>query len=693
MLENYLITQGREWERYAWIKGRPLTGGRGDELMELVRPFVFRRHLDFSAFASMRELHQQVRREVERRDIADDIKLGPGGIREIEFIVQVFQLIRGGRDAALRGQPTLQVLPLLAEKRLLPEAAVAQLQAAYVYLRTLEHRLQYLDDRQTHRLPAGEEERELVATSMGAADYRAFRAELERHRANVTLQFEQIFAATPGGQHRLAALWQDAGEERAAEHGRERLAELGFRRPADLQRRLAAIRRSGRYREMPAASQARLDRLVPLAVDVAGRQSHPDDTLERLLQLLESVSRREAYLALLEEYPQALQRVAELMGASPWVAQYLTLHPILLDELLDARTLYGAPDWPALRRALRSELDAVAGDVEKQMDLLRHFKQVQTVRLVAQDLAGSLPLETLSDHLSDLAFELLRHVLRLAWSTLRQRHREEPAFGIVAYGKLGGKELGYASDLDLVFLYDDPALDAAMIYARLAQRVNHWLTSMTAAGVLYETDLRLRPDGVSGLLVSPLDSFRDYQLAQAWVWEHQALSRARFVAGEPAIGRAFEALRVDVLRQRRDPAELRREVVAMRRKMLDAHPNSSGLFDLKHDPGGIIDVEFIVQYIVLGYAHRYAELTGNIGNLALLKLAATLQLVPEREALDVHAAYRRFRQEQHSLRLQGGRYARVPPDSVSEHAQAVRRLWHTVFGDVETASDPAAAGA
>ncbi|HSQ05593.1 MAG TPA: bifunctional [glutamate--ammonia ligase]-adenylyl-L-tyrosine phosphorylase/[glutamate--ammonia-ligase] adenylyltransferase [Burkholderiales bacterium] len=685
MLENYLVTQGREWERYAWIKGRPLTGDRGAELTELVRPFVFRRHLDFSAFASMRELHQQVRREVERRDIADNIKLGPGGIREIEFIVQVFQLIRGGPDAALRAQPTLQVLPLLAEKRLLPEGAVAELQAAYVFLRNLEHRLQYLDDQQTHRLPDRENERELIATSMGFDTYPAFVRELDRHRTNVTRQFEQIFAATPNGQHALAGVWLDAGEDATAEHSQRRLAELGFRRPADLQQRLMAIRRSARFREMPAPSQARLDRLVPLAIEAAAAYPNPDETLERLLQLLDSVSRRESYLALLEEYPQALQRVAELMSASPWVAQYLTQHPILLDELLDTRTLYGAPDWPVLTPRLRAELDAASGDTEKQMDLLRHFKQVQTVRLVAQDVAGSLPVETLSDHLSDLAFELLRQVLRLAWLSLRQRHRDEPSFAIVAYGKLGGKELGYASDLDLVFLYDDAAADAALIYARLAQRVNHWLTSMTAAGILYETDLRLRPDGVSGLLVSPLESFRDYQLTHAWVWEHQALSRARFVAGDAVIGRRFEELRIDVLRQARELGKLKSEIVAMRRKMFDGHPNPSALFDLKHDPGGIIDVEFIVQYIVLGHAHEHAELTGNIGNLALLKLAASLALVPEREALRAHAAYRRFRQLQHSLRLQGERYARVPPQDVRDHVQAVRALWHLVFGDAEIA--------
>ena len=319
--------------------------------------------------------------------------------------------------------------------------------------------------------------------------------------------------------------------------------------------------------------------------------------------------------------------------------------------------------------------------MEKQMDVLRHFKHVQTLHLLAQDLAGTLPLEKLSDHLSDLACEILRQVVRLAWDGLPQRHREAPAFAVIGYGKLGGKELGYASDLDLVFLYDDPAPEAPENYGRLARRVNHWLTSLTSAGVLYETDLRLRPDGASGLLVSPLESFREYQNRHAWPWEHQALTRARFVAGYAPIGVAFEAFRVEILRKRRDSPTLKAAVIEMRQKMLDAHPNASGLFDLKHDRGGIIDVEFIVQYLVLGYAHEHEALTGNIGNLALLKLAGRLGLAPEAGALAAHDAYRRFRQLQHSLRLQGERYARIDPQLVRDEADAVRALWSTVLGE------------
>lgn len=676
-LENYFITQGREWERYAWIKARLLTGDRGAELMERVLPFVYRRHMDYHAIAALRDLHRQIRQEVERRDIADNIKLGPGGIREIEFIAQVFQLIRGGREPELRTQPTLAVLPRLARRNLLPEAAVRELTEAYGFLRNLEHRLQYLDDQQTHALPASAADRSLVAEAMGLADYAALAAALERHRGIVTRHFEAIFAAAPEAEHALAHLWQGALD---AERSLGLLAGLGFRDPGAIEQRLRSMRSASRYREMPAASQALLDRLVPLAVEAAAAEKDPDVTLERLIGLLESVSRRGAYLALLKEYPQALSRLAGMMGASPWVAQYLTSHPILLDELLDARALYAPPHWPSAAHELQGLMDAAAGDAERQMDVLRHFKHAHTVRLIAQDLAGLLPIETLSDHLSDLACVVLEEVLRATWQ-LRPGHRETPRLAVIGYGKLGGKELGYASDLDLVFLHDDAAPEAAENYSRFALRINRWLTSITPAGVLYETDLRLRPDGAGGLLVSPLASYREYQMGKAWVWEHQALTRARFVAGDREIGTAFEALRVEVLRKERDLEALRRAIAEMRRKLRDGHPNRTQLFDLKHDPGGLVDVEFAVQYLVLGHARAHAELTGNIGNLALLKLAARLGLLGGDRAQAAHDAYRRLRQLQHALRLAGEKYARIAPGEVAQETRAVRELWKSVIGD------------
>lgn len=677
MLENYLITQGRAWERYAWIKGRPLTGDQRTALLAVVTPFVFRRHLDYGAFASMRSLHSQVRHEVERRERSDDIKLGPGGIREIEFIVQVFQLIRGGREPALQQQSTLPVLKILGERRIIDPAAAEELRNAYVFLRNLEHRLQYRDDQQTQALPADPAERTLLAAVMGFPDATAFAAELARHRNAVSAQFETIFAESTTDQHPLAGLWQDPIDPDSTAR---QLANLGYASGVELARRLALLRAGSRYRQLPAASQRRLDRLVPAAIAAAATRRNPDATLERLLALFENISRREAYLALLHEYPHALERLTDLLGASPWVAQYITLHPILLDELLDTRTLLAAPDWTTLLTALRKNLDAATGDVEQQMDMLRHFKNTQTLHLVAQDLAGTLPLETLSDYLSDLAASILEEVLRLSWQSMRLRHCDTPRFAVVGYGKLGGRELGYASDLDIVFVYDDPAPEATENYVRLAQRINNWLTSVTSAGVLYETDLRLRPDGVSGLLVTPLASLQQYQLTQAWLWEHQALTRARSVAGDQRIGLAFDELRIRVLRAPRESTALREEILVMRRKMLEAHPNAGTLFDIKHDPGGIIDVEFMVQYLVLGHAHAHQELTANSGNLALLKTAAGLDLITQDQAHAVHAAYRRFRELQHQQRLAGEQYARVELLSVAREVNTVKTLWFSLFG-------------
>ncbi len=684
MLENYLITQGRAWERYAWIKGRVITGDQSDALMAMVRPFVFRRHLDYGAFASMRILHSQVRHEVSRRDRLDNIKLGPGGIREIEFTVQVFQLIRGGHERSLQQQPTLPVLAALGERGFIEPAAVAELHDAYVFLRNLEHRLQYRDDQQTQALPTDPVERTLVAHSMKFADDTAFAAELAQHRAAVSRHFESIFGEDDVNEHPLAELWHMPPEDALA--AQERLSGMGYAEAPVLCRRLSLFRHGNRYRQMPADSQRRLDRLVPAAIAAAVTRRGPDATLERLLALFESISRREAYLALLHEYPHALDRVADLMSASPWVAQYITQHPILLDELLDARTLLAKPDWPALQAALRASLATFEGDIERQMDMLRHFKNTQTLHCVAQDLAGTLSLETLSDHLSDLASIILEEVLQLSWRGLRQRHRDSPLFAIVGYGKLGGKELGYASDLDIVFVYNDAAPEAAENYARLAQRINNWLTSVTAAGILYETDLRLRPDGVSGLLVTPLDTMQRYQLQQAWLWEHQALTRARAVAGDAAIGSAFEQLRIEVLCAHREQADLRGGILEMRQKMFDAHPNKSTLFDLKHDHGGIIDVEFMLQYLVLGHARDHHELTANTGNLALLKTAADLGLIEIRHAESARAAYRQFRELQHQLRLAGERYARVEPQIVANSTAAVLSMWKTLFGEAAGAA-------
>ncbi|MCL4469886.1 MAG: bifunctional [glutamate--ammonia ligase]-adenylyl-L-tyrosine phosphorylase/[glutamate--ammonia-ligase] adenylyltransferase [Gammaproteobacteria bacterium] len=678
MLENYYLTQGREWERYAWIKGRPLIGSRYQELAAMLRPFVFRKYLDFGAFASMRGLHAQIRQEVARRELSDNIKLGPGGIREIEFIAQVFQLIRGGKETALQTRSTLVALDIIEQRRLLPPQTVTALRDAYFFLRNLEHRLQYLEDAQTQTLPESDADRAIIAAAMGFAGWREFMKALDAHRGKVERHFEQVFAAPQSARegHPLTALWQGAlGDEEAA----ALLGEQGYRHPAETGQSLRRTREGNRYKQLPAESRARFDTLLPPMIEVACNFPNPDETLERILHLVENISRRGTYLALLLEYPQTLNQVAKLCSASPWVSDYLTQHPILLDELLDTRELYAKYDREKLRNELKGLLFAAESDTERQMDIMRHFKQAQTFRLVAQDLAGALPLEILSDQLSDLADMILDETLRLAWAGLRVRHRETPRFAVIAYGKLGGKELGYASDLDIIFLYDDEAAEAAEVYARLAQRINSRLSSMTPAGILYETDLRLRPNGASGLLVSSVQAFEEYQKEKAWVWEHQALTRARFCAGDTGVGAAFERIRTEVLRQTRDAAALREEVLQMRQKMLDAHPNPGALFDIKHDRGGIIDVEFIVQYLVLRHAHDHPGLTRNAGNLALLRLAGELKLIPVELAEQVRDTYREYRLLQHQLRLQGSAHARIAPAQVEEHAEAVKRLWQIVL--------------
>ncbi|MEW5771545.1 MAG: bifunctional [glutamate--ammonia ligase]-adenylyl-L-tyrosine phosphorylase/[glutamate--ammonia-ligase] adenylyltransferase [Pseudomonadota bacterium] len=677
MLEEYFYTQAREWERYAWIKGRALSGERIDELEQLRLPFVFRKYLDFGAFAAMRDLHAQIRREVAKKDKQDNIKLGPGGIREIEFIAQVFQLIRGGHQPSLRMRPTRTLLHQLAAYNLIPEEQAADLEAGYVFLRNLEHRLQYLDDAQTQMLPHGIEDRARVAGAMGYADWEGLEAHLNSLRKRVANQFEQVFGAPQEDQsaHPLAGVWLRGDEEAL-----DALRLAGFSEPEPALRQLRGLTQGSRYASLPERNKTALDGLLPPLIEVAARFANAQETLGRILDLLEAIARRAPYLSLLKEYPQTLMQVARMASASPWAAAYLTRQPHLLDELLDPRQLMTPPDWPQAREELRLRMAGLAGDVERQMDELRIFKQSETFRLLAQDLAGLWTVEKLSDHLADLADLLVEATLDLVWATLPGRHRDKPAFAVIAYGKLGGKELGYASDLDIVFLHDDPHPDAQEIYARLGKRLNTWMSTLTPAGILYETDLRLRPDGASGLLVSSVEAFEDYQRHQAWTWEHQALTRARFCCGDKAVGQRFDEIKEAVLCQPRDQAKLRAEVLEMRQKMLDGHPNPSGLFDLKHDRGGLVDVEFAVQYLVLANACRHPEMTANVGNIALLRRAGGLGLIPADLAEAAGDAYRELRRRQHALKLQGLEHARAEHGGLAQEIHAVKDLWNHVFG-------------
>ncbi|GHU18662.1 glutamate-ammonia-ligase adenylyltransferase [Betaproteobacteria bacterium] len=685
-LENYFVAQGREWERYAWIKARVMNEGDNLQpewraaLENTARPFIYRKYLDFGAINAMRDLHAQIRREVMRKDRGDHIKLGPGGIREIEFTAQVFQLIRGGHDVALQIRPTLEVLPLLVSRRLLPADSERDLVEAYEFLRRLEHRLQYVDDAQTHMLPTMDAEREQIARSMGFSDWPSMLAVLETHRQRVARHFEEIFSDPEEGAHALDGLWFEQVE---GDDALEKAGHLGFRHPGAMLERLRAFRQSSKYQQLDVHIRERLDAIGPRLIEAAAATRTPDATWQRCLDLVETISRRGAYLALLQQHPQMLTKVAEIIGSSAWAAAYLTRHPILLDEVIDPRLYDLATDWEAFKHDLNARLASESDDTEREMDVLREEHHAQVFRLLAQDIAGLQTVERLADHLTRLADIIVQTTLDLCWKRLRQRHprpEQPPRFAIIAYGKLGGKELAYGSDLDMVFLHDDPEPGVGEIYARLVQRMNTWLNSQTTAGMLFETDFRLRPNGDAGLLVCSVEAFREYQLTKAWVWEHQAATRARFCAGDPEVGQRFEEIRAEILRQPRDLEKLKQDVLEMRQRMLDAHAsNDDEFFDIKQDPGGLVDVEFIVQFLILGHAHAHAELCGNLGNIALLGIAAELGLIPRQLADPVRDIYRGYRRLQHAFRLDGVRGARAERDPYRKNIETVRALWSFVF--------------
>ena len=709
MLEEYFYVQGREWERYAWIKGRLVSEGSSDaarrmqkQLDAICTPFIYRRYLDFGVISAIRALHLQIRQEAQRRasmrpDKADDIKLGRGGIREIEFSAQVFQLIRGGQDAGLRVRPTLAVLRHAATHGLIAPVVCVGLSQAYRFLRELEHRLQYRNDAQTHAMPVDPEERAALAHAMGFEDYAALMTKLDAHREMVEQQFEQIFADKIKGRDGCGApedgaavwVWSSALADDSADAALQaRIVELGIPEPAELLARLRAVWNSSRYAGLAERSRQRFDIVAQRALEAARTLEPParrGDTVARFFDLLEAVSRRGAYLALLTEYPQALHRVLSVLGASHWAAGYLIRHPQLLDELLDDEAIASPFDWAEFKRTLRLRLAAADG-VEQQMDLLRHAHQAEVFRILLIDLAGKLSVEHVSDRLSELADAVLDVTLEAVWKQLAKRHRDVPRFAIIAYGKLGGKELGYASDLDLIFLYDDPDDAAADVYSTYTRRLITWLTMATGAGTLFDVDLRLRPNGESGLLVTDLDAFKRYQLREgdaantAWVWEHQALSRARYCAGDAEIGARFEAIREQVLTTPREAGPLANEIVEMRERVEAGHPNRTELFDLKHDRGGMVDIEFTVQYWVLLHAARDPELIRNTGNIALLREVSRFGMMSEEEAETVGAAYRTYRKLQHRLRLDGMEKARVELETVEAERAAVLALWKRVFG-------------
>ncbi|MCU0935856.1 MAG: bifunctional [glutamate--ammonia ligase]-adenylyl-L-tyrosine phosphorylase/[glutamate--ammonia-ligase] adenylyltransferase [Gammaproteobacteria bacterium] len=704
-LETYYQTHGREWERYALVKARPVAGdvAAGERLLEGLRPFVYRKYLDFGAIESLREMKALVAQEVSRKGMQADLKLGPGGIREVEFIAQVFQLIRGGREPSLRGRSLLPTLAALAGRGDLPEQTVRELADAYVFLRRAEHRVQAIDDRQTQALPSDALGQARLACGMGFGDWKAFALALQVHREGVEGHFQRVFSAAGGASggdahETWAVLWAGRLSGDAAERA---LTDSGFSPAGETLDRLDRLRASRTVRLMSPQGRDRLDRLMPLLLARAASTAAAPETLRRLLPLLEATARRSVYLALLIEHPDALARLVQLCSASPWIADHLARYPILLDELLDPRTLFAPPGREGLAGDLAQQMARVeGGDVEEEMDALRLFKQARVLRVAAADVSRALRLMVVSDHLSWLAEVILERVLELARRDLVARHGrprcrvdgrwQYPSFGIIAYGKLGGLELGYGSDLDLVFLHTSAGEEQttegerpvpnAVFFSRLGARIVHLLTARTAAGVLYEVDMRLRPSGSSGLLVSSMDAFEAYQRDEAWIWEHQALVRARPVVGEPALVARFEAARLSALTRERDAETLRREVREMREKMREhLAAGGAGRFDLKQDRGGIADIEFLVQYLALRWGRAHPVVLRYTDNVRLLEGLTVGGCLPATEATLLTQAYLAFRARAHALALQGLEGVVHEDAELTRFRDGVAALWHRLM--------------
>ncbi|GAB5452137.1 MAG: bifunctional [glutamate--ammonia ligase]-adenylyl-L-tyrosine phosphorylase/[glutamate--ammonia-ligase] adenylyltransferase [Halioglobus sp.] len=700
-LEAYYQDQGRDWERYALIKARPVTGdpARAEELMQTLRPFVFRRYIDFGVIDSLRGMKDMITAEVRRRGLQDNVKLGHGGIREVEFIAQCFQLIRGGRDLGLQQRELLAVLAECAELGCLPDAAVAELRTAYLFLRDSEHAIQGYLDRQSQDLPTDALPQQAMATVMGFADWPAYCAALQEHRGRVQQHFTNLIAPPEEDE----APPEEDGLVWGEDLTEEALAAAGYRRPAESFAALQELREQGRVVTLQVEGKQRFEQFMPMLLRACTEGSDPDLALQRVLPLVEAVVRRSAYLVLLMENPLALDELVTLCAASPWIATQMASNPVLLDEYLDRASLYTAPDKELLRDELQQQVARLpVDDLEAQMDSLRYFKASHVLRVAASELSGRLPLMKVSDKLTWIAEVILEHVLAVAWADLTRKYGQpardsaDTGFAIFAYGKLGGLELGYGSDLDLVFIHDakpsgstdgERGIDNAVFYTRLGQRMIHILETRMTMGQLYEVDMRLRPSGESGMLVTTMQGFHSYQQESAWTWEHQALVRARFVAGDESVAEKVEAVRHEVLCQQRDEAELAREVVAMRDKMrkhlLPKGEAQEGEFHLKQGVGGIVDIEFMVQYAVLAWSHRKPELARWSDNVRILETLGREGLFEQRDCDALIEAYIAYRSAAHQLALQQQPSVAAADDYVEQRA-AVSGMWQSLFAGCDS---------
>jgi glutamate-ammonia-ligase adenylyltransferase len=684
-LDEYFRAQGRPWERYAWLKARAITGGDASvtALNARVAPFVYRRYHDYAAIEEMRELHAQIRTEATKRNRLNDIKVGPGGIREIEFVVQMHQLIRGGRETRLQIASTRSAMQEIVSLGLLDGARMAALRDAYTFLRNLEHRLQYVDDAQTQALPTSEFEQARIASAMNFADWHQLEKALNAHRENVTREFDAVFAKvtstqTTGTATNARQIAADALSKPAIHAVFEHIA-VGKATREAIETRVSSWLSSSRTATLTPKVRALMETLIPAALRASLAEDATEKTFFRVFDLLEAIDKRATYLALLAELPSVMARVAKIAAKSAWAAELLRRHPVLLDDCISERRETRI-DWPSERAKLDATCSDHAGDTERLYEILRHTKQTITLKLNIADIEGRIGVMALSDELTALADMLLDATLNLAWRTLGNDGKPD-GFAIIGYGKLGSKELGYASDLDLVFLYDEKSSVPTERYAKLAQRLSSWLTTMTAGGVLYDTDLRLRPDGASGMLVSSVTAFRDYQLTRAWTWEHQALTRARWCAGDAALAAPFDSIRNEVLSQQRDRKKLGEEIIAMRNKMREEKKDRADALDLKHTRGGIVDVEFIVQYLILAYSHEHSEFLKNLGNFALLTRAGALGILDESIAANVGKAYLTYRERQHIARNNNEDKTLIGLEDFSSERRAVFAAWGALLGD------------
>jgi glutamate-ammonia-ligase adenylyltransferase len=691
-LEEYLLVQGREWERFAWMKSRvvaprsAVVNGSAQALRAVVLPFVFRRYLDYNVFESLRTLHQQIRDHAAKRSAghperANDVKLSRGGIREIEFTVQLLQVVRGGQFPELRTRPTLDALQRVAKAGLMPQATAEALGAAYVFLRQVEHRIQYLDDQQTHVLPTRDDDLAWIAQTLGHASTCEFLSALDGHREVVAQEFDTLL----GGDRDCKTC---NGKNGKGGNGREH-AELDavltdFK--GLVRERLSLWGDSPRVLALREDARGRLIRLLQRTAQWLTEGRITEIAVLRMADWIEPLLRRESYLALMLERPSVYERLLRLLGEAKWPARYLLQHPGVIDELAGGnlfQTRFDATEFEAELQARRVALQRTGEDDEESlMNLLRRAHHAEQFRTLARDVEGVLTVEQVADDLSALADAVLRVTARWCWDRLKNRHRQDPAIAIIGYGKLGGKELGYGSDLDIVFVYDDEDERAQEIYAAYVRKIINWMTVKTADGDLYEIDTALRPNGNSGLLVTRFEAYADYQQQRgsntAWTWEHQAMTRARFVMGLPSLAPRFDAVRHAVISAPRDAASLKAEIVSMRERVRQGHPVKADRFDVKHSPGGMVDVEFVVQYLVLLHTAAHPELSDNVGNIALLQRAEKAGLLPTGLGESSANAYREMRRVQHHARL-NEEPTDVPVDAMALQRDAVQALWRCVM--------------